>query len=158
MSAQQQRGYAYPLEPLRRIRSWELEMALADVARVRAAIASWEQTRAAIASELETAASLARDGWAARTDPRTRRAQIDFLAAMQRRRAHAVEEIERLGHALQDALKAAEERRVALEMLDRHRGEDHVAWRHEGGRREQRQADEDWTLSASNACAQEKTP
>jgi transcription initiation factor TFIIIB Brf1 subunit/transcription initiation factor TFIIB len=131
---------------------------LAEVARVRGEIARCQRVYQAICEEIDAESARAQEAWTVRADPLARAMLLDFLAGAHRRRAQAHDQIENVQRQLAKALEEAERKRMRLEVLDQHRDAAVSTYKLEAGQREQKRADEDWSMRAHIPVVTEGTP
>jgi hypothetical protein len=146
MASSEVRGFRYPLEPLRKRRGWELDLAMAAVAALRKQLDDKQATRQAVEDEAIAQGVLAARAWEQRGDPSTQTRMLAYLAQLQGRKAAIELAIAALHEQLVLAQQEAQRSQQQVEMLERHRKEELDLYRLGEQRKTIAEADRDWAM------------
>ena len=146
MASSEIRGFRYPLEPLRKRRGWELDLAMAAVAALRNQLDDKQAMRQAVEDESIAQGALAARAWAQRGDPSTQSRLLVYLAQLQERKAGIELAIAALHEQLALAQEEAQRSQQQVEMLERHRKEELELYRVGEQRKSIAEADRDWAM------------
>ena len=146
MAPSELRGFRYALEPLRKRRGWELDLAVAAVATLRKHLHDKQAMRKAVEDESIAQSELAARAWTQRGDPSTQSRLLAYLTQLQERKAHIELAITALHEQLALAQQEVQRNQQDVEMLERHRSEEMEFYRLEEQRKSVAEADRDWAM------------
>ena len=146
MASSEVRGFRYPLEPLRKRRGWELDLAMTAVAALRKQLQDKQAMRQAAEDEAMAQGALAARAWTQRGDPSTQSRLLAYLAQLQERKATIELAIAALHEQLALAQQEAQRSQQQVEMLERHRKEELDLYRIGEQRKTIAEADRDWAM------------
>ncbi|HSV47302.1 MAG TPA: hypothetical protein VLJ58_16045 [Ramlibacter sp.] len=138
------RSFDYAMEPLRRRRSWELDIALARQANASAELFALEERVRELDRDCDARARDASAAWHQRPDATGLERNLKYLAALQGMRAALLQEVDVLQERLAQLKQQSVLAQQRLEVLNRHRQQESQEYAGAQLRAAAAEADRDW--------------
>lgn len=138
------RRFAYPLEPLRRRREWDLDAARAELGRVQAELDAACREAEALAARQAQATRRVADGLAAGVDPANHRRALLWLAALRSQTKAAEARVASLRARRANVSARCLEAQRRLDVVVRHREECLADYGKDAQARDAADADREW--------------
>jgi hypothetical protein len=143
------RGFSYPLDPIRSLREWKLDMALAELGDLNRRLADKRAAGAALMEQCAAQALQATRSWTARSDPVAKTRALQYLATLHARAVRTQREIAALSHELRLARQQCVSEKDALELIEADRTKSLEAYARDKASKFSADVDADWIARAS---------